>query len=76
MGYLIAETTREEREAIVAESLGYIEADCDGSMAGLADMYQEYIEGKKELRDINMEFQARFVLGGGDRPGREGCGYY
>ena len=29
-GYLISETTREEREKIVAESLGYIEATCDG----------------------------------------------
>ena len=29
-GYLIAETTREEREKIVAESLGNIEANCDG----------------------------------------------
>ena len=35
-GYLIAETTREEREKIVAESLGNIEASCDGCMAGLA----------------------------------------
>ena len=34
-GYLIAETTREEREKIVAESLGNIEASCDGCMAGL-----------------------------------------
>lgn len=32
-GYLIAETTREEREKIVAESLGNIEASCDGCMA-------------------------------------------
>lgn len=32
MGYLISETTKEEREAIVAESLGNIEATCDGCM--------------------------------------------
>ena len=50
MGYLIAETTREEREKIVAESLGNIEANCDGCMSGLAEMYQDYIDGKKELR--------------------------
>ena len=31
MGYLISETTKEEREAIVAESLGNIEATCDGT---------------------------------------------
>lgn len=74
MSYLISETTKEERERIVAESLGNIEASCDGCMSGLAEMYQEYIDGKKELRDINMEFQARFVKSE-DMPGREGCGY-
>ena len=58
-GYLIAETTREEREKIVAESLGNIEASCDGCMAGLAEMYQDYIDGEKELRQINMEFNSR-----------------
>ena len=35
MGYLISETTKEEREAIVAESLGNIEATCDGCMSCL-----------------------------------------
>ena len=62
-GYLISETTREEREKIVAESLGNIEANCDGCMAGLAEMYQDYIDGKRELREINMEFNARYVKG-------------
>ena len=47
MGYLISETTKVEREAIVAESLGNIEATCDGCMSGLAEMYQDYIDGKK-----------------------------
>lgn len=74
MSYLISETTKEERGRIVAESLGNIEASCDGCMSGLAEMYQDYIDGKKELRDINMEFQARFVKSE-DMPGREGCGY-
>ena len=43
-GYLIKDTTRAEREQIVAESLGNIEATCDGCMAGLAEMYEDYIE--------------------------------
>jgi hypothetical protein len=30
MGYLISETTKEEREQIVKESLGNIDANCDG----------------------------------------------
>ena len=71
-GYLIAATTREEREKIVAESLGNIEANCDGCMAGLAEMYQEYIDGKKELRQINMEFNARYVKSE-DMPVRSRC---
>lgn len=74
MGYLISETTKEEREAIVAESLGNIEANCDGCMPGLAEMYQDYIDGKKELRDINMEFNARYVKAD-DMPHRDtSCG--
>lgn len=75
MGYLISETTKEEREEIVAESLGNIEATCDGCMAGLAEMYQDYIDGKKELREINMEFHAGYVKSD-DMPKRGGCNYY
>ena len=75
MGYLIAETTREEREKIVAESLGNIEANCDGCMSGLAEMYQDYIDGKKELREINMEFNARYIIKEDIRPERSGCFY-
>ena len=40
MGYLISETTKEEREAIVAESFGNIEATAMACMSGLAEMYQ------------------------------------
>ena len=71
-GYLIKHTTRAEREQIVAESLGTIEATCAGCMSGLAATYQEYLEGKKELREINMEFNARYVKGE-DMPGRSRC---
>ena len=74
MGYLISETTKEEREKIVADSLGNIDANCDGCMAGLADMYQDYIDGKKELRQINMEFNARYIRDD-DRADRGGCSF-
>ena len=56
---LIRDTTKEERERIVAESIGNIDGACDGCAAGLAEMYQEYIDGRKEIREINMEFCAR-----------------
>ena len=70
--YLIKDTTREEREQIVADSIGNISAYCDGCSAGLAEMYQDYIDGKKELREINMEFNARYVSGK-EGPSRGGC---
>ena len=72
MSILIQDTTREERERIVCESIGNIESACDGCSAGLADMYQDYIDGKKELREINMEFNARYVSGS-DGPSRGSC---
>ena len=71
---LIKDTTREEREQIVAESIGYIDGNCDGCMAGLADMYQDYIEGKREIKDINMEVRAHYESGD-DGPTRNSCDY-
>ena len=68
-GYLIKDTTREERERIVEESIGNISGSCDGCMAGLAEMYQDYIDGKKEIRQINMEFNARYAKGNMDKDG-------
>lgn len=74
-GNLIKDTTREERQKIVEESLGNISANCDGCMAGLAQMYQDYIEGKKEIREINMEFNARYTRADMDRENHRSCGY-
>ena len=75
MSILIKDTTTEEREKIVSESIGNINGACDGCMAGLADMYQDYIDGKREIRDINMEFKARYESGI-EGPERAECGYY
>lgn len=72
-GNLIKDTTREERQKIVEESLGNISANCDGCMAGLAEMYQDYIDGKREIRDINMEFNARYIRGDMERENRRSC---
>lgn len=70
---LIKDTTREEREAIVSESLGAMESACDGANAGIAEMYQDYIDGKRELREINAEYRARYISPD-RRPERIGCG--
>lgn len=75
MGYLIKDTTREEREAVVAKALGNIEGSCDGCAAGLAEMYEDYIEGRKELKEINMEFRRGYVSGE-EAPGRSGCEFF
>ncbi len=72
---LIKDTTREEREQIVAESIGNINGSCDGCAAGLADMYQDYIDGLRELKEINMSFRARYVSGD-EGPQKKECGYY
>ena len=74
MSILITDTTREEREKIVADSIGNISGMCDGCMAGLADMYQDYIDGKREIREINMEYRARYVSGNGEKE-RPSCSY-
>lgn len=71
---LIADTTKEEREQIVAESIGQIEGACDGCAPGLLNMYQDYIDGKLELREVNMRFRASYVSGE-EAPTKSGCGY-
>lgn len=71
---LIKDTTKEEREQIVAQSIGDVSGSCDGCMAGLAEMYQDYIDGKKEIREINMEFRAHYTSGM-EVPERADCGY-
>ncbi|MBR2853866.1 MAG: purine biosynthesis protein PurH [Clostridia bacterium] len=69
----IADTTREEREKIVAESIGNISGLCDGCSPGIIEMYQDYIDGKRELREINAEFNARYVSGA-QGPEKNVCG--
>jgi len=71
---LIADTTKEERERIVAESLGQMDGACDGCAPGIVEMYQDYIDGKLELREVNMRYRASFVSGE-EAPTRSNCGY-
>lgn len=72
--YLIKNTTREQRERIVSESLGYSAIGCDESGDGY-EIYRPYIDGEKELKDITMEYRARYVRDI-ERGGRRGCGMY
>ena len=56
---LIKDTTKEERIALIREWIPIEDGleDCD---IDLWDMYREYIDGKKEIAEINAEFQAQF----------------
>lgn len=69
---LIKDTTRQEREQIVAQALGGADVACDDASCRLAQMYEPYIEGQKELSQINAEFGARYVSGS-QRPEKSGC---
>ena len=66
MKYLIKDTTREEREEIIKNALscgGGCE-NCTSCWLGAGDpfkMYQDYIDGKREIREINMEYNARYL---------------
>jgi len=70
--YLIKDTTREERKQIVQDSLGNL-SDCDSEVEALADMYWDYIDGKKEIREINEAFQANYVKGDMELEDRGKC---
>ena len=72
--YLIKNTTREQREQIVKDSLGYGEFGCDEGIGVGYDFYEPYINGEKEISELTQAFQASYVKGGNDhRSG--GCGY-
>ncbi len=66
---LIKDTTREEREQLIRESLSCGGGGCENCsscwLGGGApdDIYRDYIEGRKEISEINMEYNARVVHG-------------
>ena len=68
---LIKDTTREEREKIVSRAIwGACGTECefcsgcDNRGGGrIEEIYRPYIEGKKEIREINAEYRAPFVRG-------------
>ena len=66
--FLIKNTTREQREQIVKDALGYSEIGCeDGGRFGY-DFYEPYINGEKE-------FTASYVRGGNNNRHSSGCSY-
>lgn len=78
MSILIKDTTREERIEIVRRSLEDCEEGCDNNAGDDVDkMYEDYIEGRRELREINAEQSGHFLVSEREmaRPGGCGLGY-
>jgi hypothetical protein len=66
--FLIKNTTAEQRAQIIRESLSCGGGGCENcSSCGVYgaqdpwDMYQPYVEGTKEIDEINREFNARYL---------------
>lgn len=57
---LIKDTTKAERIALIKEWVPVDDGlnDCE---IDLWEMYRDYIDGKKEIAQINAEFQAEFL---------------
>ena len=65
---LIKDTTRAQREEIVRRGLAACGGDCGGcngcgNLGGgrVEDIYRPYIDGEKELREINEEYRRGIV---------------
>jgi hypothetical protein len=71
---LIHDTTREEREKIIEESLNCGDpcSSCD-ACGGLEIDYQEYIDGKRELRELNDSYRANYMKSSNEPEIRHGC---
>ena len=55
MEFLIKNTTREERQALVEKALMISLSDADSPSKEVMELAKEYIDGKKELEEIQKE---------------------
>ena len=56
---LIKDTTKAERIALIKEWIP-MDDGLDDCEIDLWEMYRDYIDGKKEIAEINAEFQATY----------------
>lgn len=57
---LIKDTTKEERIALIREWIPDDDGLGDDGGIDLWEMYRDYIDGKREIAEINMAFHAGF----------------
>lgn len=67
---LIKDTTKEEREKIITQALAACGGSCEfcngcDNLGGgrIESIYQDYIDGKREIAEINMSYHSRLVKG-------------
>ncbi len=60
MGYLIAETTKEERIALIRSFVPDEDGISDSGDMDLWDIYADYINGKREIAEINASMTGVF----------------
>lgn len=70
----IADTTKQERIELIKQWIPEDDA-MDGCDIDLWDMYADYINGIREIEEINMSFNEGFYEESDLRPGTQGCGY-
>ena len=58
---LIKDTTKAERIALIKEWIP-MDDGLDDCEIDLWEMYRDYIDGKKEIAQINAEFQATYYV--------------
>ena len=72
--FLIKDTTKEERIALIKEWIPDDDGCSDNCGISLWDMYDAYINGEKEISQINMEFRASYYTEGELEEKTSGCG--
>lgn len=58
--YLIKDTTKEERIGLIRQWIPDEDGLGEDGGIDLWEMYRDYIDGKREIAEINMSFQADY----------------
>lgn len=69
---LIKDTTAEQRRKIVMDAINqWSDSGCDIGDSGID--YEKYINGEKELAQLNAEYQANYIVAYPDEPQKNSC---